>query len=203
MLGCDSQRDLEYDDQDPQIMIECIDSSGKFNIRTLHEYREYVNYLIQQSKYIGDTWSWYALTCRSLDLMPFPSGRFLQLLPSATKTGFPIRFIGNNADPETPLRDAYKASSAFPNSVLAQNSVGHTSLSAPSNCTIAYVQAYFASILPPANVACQSNEVPFRSTLSGLAGLSELGKSDIQMDDKRSASLRKLVEESWFKRPRI
>jgi hypothetical protein len=48
-----------------------------------------------------------------------------------------------------------------------------------------------------------ADEVLFRSTLSGLAGLSKLGKRGIQMDDKRSASLRKLAEGSWFKRPRI
>ncbi|KAK0202233.1 Alpha/Beta hydrolase protein [Desarmillaria ectypa] len=87
--------------------------------------------------------------------------------PVAGNTGYPILFIGNTADPITPLSSAKKTSSAFPGSVvLVQNSSGHTSLAASSACTYAYVQAYFQNgTLPNDGVVCEV-ETELFSTLS-------------------------------------
>ncbi|PBL01762.1 alpha/beta-hydrolase [Armillaria gallica] len=77
--------------------------------------------------------------------------------PVAGNTSYPILFIGNTADPVTPLSAAKNASSAFPGSVvLARNATGHTSLASASVCTQAYVQAYFHNgTLPSDGTVCE------------------------------------------------
>ncbi|KAF9473631.1 hypothetical protein BDN70DRAFT_997551 [Pholiota conissans] len=71
-------------------------------------------------------------------------------------TSFPLLIIGNTADPVTPIAGAIKTSGSFPGSVvLTQDSLGHTSFAAPSNCTLAYVQQYFQNgKLPSPGVIC-------------------------------------------------
>ncbi|KAK0202251.1 TAP-like protein-domain-containing protein [Desarmillaria ectypa] len=82
-------------------------------------------------------------------------GRFTG--PVGANTSYPILFIGNTADPVTPLSAAKKVSSVFPGSVvLTQNSSGHTSVLAFSTCTRAYVQAYFQNgTLPGDGTVCE------------------------------------------------
>ncbi|PBK88208.1 alpha/beta-hydrolase [Armillaria gallica] len=92
-------------------------------------------------------------------------------------TSYPILFIGNTANPITPLSSAKKTSSAFPGSVvLTQNSSGHTSLVASSTCTYAYAQAYFQNgTLPDDGVVCEvetelfstSSYTPLRRSFRG------------------------------------
>ncbi|SJL01172.1 uncharacterized protein ARMOST_04490 [Armillaria ostoyae] len=82
-------------------------------------------------------------------------GRFTG--PITGNTSYPILFIGNTADPVTPLSGAKKLSSAFPGSVvLTQNASGHTSAFSSSECTYAYVQAYFQNgTLPSDGTVCE------------------------------------------------
>ncbi|KAK0479962.1 TAP-like protein-domain-containing protein [Armillaria luteobubalina] len=88
-------------------------------------------------------------------------GRFTG--PITGNTSFPILFIGNKADPVTPLSAAKKLSSAFPDSVvLTQNASGHTSAFTSSQCTYAYVQAYFQNgTLPGDGTVCEVESVVF------------------------------------------
>jgi len=69
-----------------------------------------------------------------------------------TNTSFPILIIGNTADPVTPIASARKMSQEFVGSVLlTQDSPGHTSTSASSNCTTKAVRDYFRDGKLPAN----------------------------------------------------
>ncbi|KDR73268.1 hypothetical protein GALMADRAFT_727774 [Galerina marginata CBS 339.88] len=76
--------------------------------------------------------------------------------PVAGNTSFPLLLIGNTGDPVTPLAGAKKTSKAFPGSVvLTQDSIGHTSFSIPSDCTLGHVNQYFQNgTLPAAGTVC-------------------------------------------------
>jgi hypothetical protein len=53
-------------------------------------------------------------------------------------------------------------SGLFPGSVvLTQDSVGHTSIAASSECTSHNVQQYLGGTLPAANTTCEVESVPF------------------------------------------
>ncbi|KAM0274890.1 hypothetical protein ACHAQH_007779 [Verticillium albo-atrum] len=79
------------------------------------------------------------------------------------KTKHPILFVANMADNTTPLISARNNSAGFPGSVvLVQNSYGHTSLAAPSNCTRSYINAYFQEgTLPSPGTECDEPFRPF------------------------------------------
>ncbi|KAF9026337.1 alpha/beta-hydrolase [Hymenopellis radicata] len=88
--------------------------------------------------------------------------------PIAGDTSFPILFIGNTADPITPLPCAKKTSAAFPGSVvITQNAPGHTSLfTAPSTCLQSYIRAYFEhGTLPEEGTICEVDVKLFPSPL--------------------------------------
>ncbi|CAH0028315.1 unnamed protein product, partial [Clonostachys rhizophaga] len=98
-----------------------------------------------------------------------------QLPPSANKTSAPILFIGNKADPVTPLVEARRASTFFPDSGLVEiNGIGHTSLGAPSQCAFKEMRKYLSGASPLPFVSCKPDEVPFQNKLEGLALLTEI-----------------------------
>ncbi|KAH8671745.1 TAP-like protein-domain-containing protein [Xylariales sp. PMI_506] len=76
--------------------------------------------------------------------------------PFGGNTSHPILWIGNRADPVTPLNNAVEMAKKFPGArVLVQDSVGHMSLSSPSVCTIKYVRQYFQTgELPEEGTVC-------------------------------------------------
>ncbi|KAI1351739.1 Alpha/Beta hydrolase protein [Xylaria sp. FL0043] len=71
--------------------------------------------------------------------------------PAPIETSFPILFLSNTLDPVTPLGHALDMTRKFANaSVIEQDGIGHCSLSCPSSCTIAHLQAYLnEGIVPP------------------------------------------------------
>ncbi|KAJ7660459.1 TAP-like protein-domain-containing protein [Mycena rosella] len=82
-------------------------------------------------------------------------GRF-QGPVGAKNTSVPLLLVGNTLDPATARAGALKTSKAFPGSVvLTQDSVGHTSLVAPSLCTYGHFRAYFVNgTLPAPGTVC-------------------------------------------------
>ncbi|KAF7312284.1 AB hydrolase-1 domain-containing protein [Mycena indigotica] len=87
----------------------------------------------------------------------FTVRRVSKARPLGANTSFPLLVIGNTVDPITPLVWAAKAVKLFPGSVLiTQNSPGHTSLVAPSNCTHGALAAYFQDgTLPAVGKVCE------------------------------------------------
>lgn len=77
--------------------------------------------------------------------------------------------IGNTADPVTPGRYAKKMAKGFTGAVaLIQDSPGHCSLSAPSNCTRTYIRQYFQTgKLPDEGTVCPVDELPFDNSPFG------------------------------------
>jgi len=94
------------------------------------------------------------------------------------KTHFPILFINNQADNITPLVSARNNSALFSSSVvLVQNSLGHTSLAAPSTCTARWVRKYFREgEFPEQESVCEEdgggpfNRVAFSPSFSKVMG---------------------------------
>ncbi|KAJ7250171.1 Alpha/Beta hydrolase protein [Mycena haematopus] len=110
----------------------------------------------------------------------YREGRFMGPI-SAANTSFPLLLIANTADPITPKAAALKAQAGFPGSVLlTQDSPGHTSLSAPSLCTLGYIREYFVNgVLPPPGIIC-----PVDATLFGPAANSTSKRVALSADEE-------------------
>ena len=82
-------------------------------------------------------------------------------------TSTPIMFIGNTADPTTPIRNAYRMSEAFPGSgVLTIKGTGHLSFNAAENteCPSGWISSYFrGGKLPPSGTVCDGMQMAFAS----------------------------------------
>ncbi|KAF9040652.1 Alpha/Beta hydrolase protein [Panaeolus papilionaceus] len=76
--------------------------------------------------------------------------------PFNATTSHPLLFVGNTADPVTPIVGAKKTSAGFIDSVvLTQDSAGHSSPSAPSVCTQLHIRRYFIDgTLPQPGTIC-------------------------------------------------
>ncbi|GKT82351.1 alpha/beta hydrolase fold-1 protein [Colletotrichum tofieldiae] len=83
--------------------------------------------------------------------------------PFGGKTKTPMLFIGNSMDPVAPLEGTRKNVPKFEGAVLLQqDSVGHCSLNAPSQCTVGHVRKYLVSgELPEAGTICPVDLLPF------------------------------------------
>ncbi|KAI8954457.1 Alpha/Beta hydrolase protein [Xylaria longipes] len=143
-------------------IIMCADSYRRNRLTTIEEFKSYVEYTVSKSKYIGDIFPIFVETilCRSFRPQ-LPDSMVVQGLDRPTS--FPILFASNTIDPLTPLKSARKMSSRFPGSVLLlQEAVGHTVIDqGASNCYFGHVQAYLQGIVPPSNITCPQQYIPF------------------------------------------
>lgn len=83
--------------------------------------------------------------------------------PFGGKTKWPMLFIANTLDPIAPLEGTLLNVPKFEGArLLQQDSVGHCSTNAPSNCTTSYVRRYLVSgELPDEGTLCSVDYSPF------------------------------------------
>ncbi|KAF8188141.1 Alpha/Beta hydrolase protein [Mycena galopus ATCC 62051] len=113
--------------------------------------------------------------------------------PVAANTSFPLLLVANTADPVTPKAAALKAQAGFPGSVLlTQDSPGHTSLSAPSLCTLGYFREYFLNgTLPPPGTVC-----PVDATLFETASNSTSKRTALSAEEQDVLAAWKIIADS-------
>ncbi|KAF2459900.1 TAP-like protein-domain-containing protein, partial [Lineolata rhizophorae] len=138
--------------------IACSDGDAQDGI-TPAKFEEYARLLEGKSDMAGAIWARIRLACTGWPIRPVH--RFTG--PFGGETKVPILFIGNTADPVTPVRNAHMMSAKFPGSVaLTQDSPGHCSLAAPSRCTSSHIRAYLRNAtLPAAGTVCSADLGPF------------------------------------------
>jgi pimeloyl-ACP methyl ester carboxylesterase len=144
--------------------IMCGDGDDMSN-QTIPEFEEYLDLLEYQSSAAGAIWATFRLICTGWQVR----SRWRFIGPFGGNTSTPILWIGNTADPVTPIRNAHNMAKSFPGSVvLQQDSEGHCSLyNAPSNCTFDAIRRYFSSgALPKAGTVCPADRKPFDGKLS-------------------------------------
>ncbi|KAL4951706.1 Alpha/Beta hydrolase protein [Aspergillus filifer] len=153
---------------DVAVLIRCVDAAGgTVRLNTLQKYRDYVDFMQDQSKILGEAWPAYAsdVSCRSFDVRVPETGKLQGSILDPRNTATPILFVTSAVDPVTPKRGAYKMSSVFENStVLIQNSVGHGAIGSLSSCVVRSVQAYYShGQLPPPDTVCEPDVVSFQA----------------------------------------
>jgi hypothetical protein len=130
---------------------------------TKSSFLQYNHFLRSQSPLIGGIWSEITLPCRHWRSAARPSnanvfrGPFRSNLSDYHPHGSPILFIGNTADPVTPVDNAYRMSAMHEGSVvLTQDMPGHCAgASNPSTCLFGVVKRFFATgKLPEPGTVC-------------------------------------------------
>jgi len=143
---------------DATMAIACSDGDDQSYVNKT-AFTEYAKELGTMSPSIGSMWSTVRMHCIHYAIRPLH--RFVG--PWTGKTSHPLLMIGNTADPVTPVKHARNMAKGFEGAVaLTQDSAGHCSSSAFSNCTVQYVKRYFQTgELPPEDTVCRADEVPF------------------------------------------
>ncbi|KAF4596829.1 hypothetical protein EYR40_007482 [Pleurotus pulmonarius] len=134
---------------DARIVISCTD--GQEIRDTVDDLEIYVRELLRQSQW-GEVWATLRIACTA---WPKQAKRHFRG-PFIGNTSHPILWIGNTADPVTPIASAHKMAQGYPGSVvLTQDSSGHSSIAAPSTCTTRYVRDYFVNgTMPAEGIVC-------------------------------------------------
>ncbi|KAL0961015.1 hypothetical protein HGRIS_006007 [Hohenbuehelia grisea] len=174
---------------DGQDAVMCTD--GNLNRLTVQESREHYENLLKTSRW-GELWAGIRVRCANWPEQP---KRHFQG-PFVGNTSHPVLWVGNTADPVTPLAFAHKMAKGFPGSaVLTQDSPGHCSISGPSICTQKYIRSYFLNgTLPPPGVVCPavSEPLPPRSRNQGQDDAQAVLARDLTEED---ASILNAVQE--------
>ncbi|RNJ55340.1 hypothetical protein D7B24_008771 [Verticillium nonalfalfae] len=139
--------------------VRCADRNLHGHNATMDQILEEANAMLEISPATGAVNALHSMVCLGRTVKP--KWRFQG--PFTGETKHPILYIANMADNTTPLISARNNSAGFPGSVvLVQNSYGHTSLAAPSNCTQSYINTYFQEgTLPSPGTECDEPFLPF------------------------------------------
>ena len=134
------------------ISILCGDGAD-ITSHTKSDYYNYLQLLKSQSKLIGPSWAQITLWCRHWPSSQRPSDKHRFTGPFASQLSqraddervSPLLFIGNTADPVTPVRNAFAMAEQHEGArVLMQDAPGHCSgVNIPSRCTWNVVREYF------------------------------------------------------------
>ncbi|KAH0364246.1 hypothetical protein KCU65_g6880, partial [Aureobasidium melanogenum] len=145
-------------DIDAEIAILCTDADDQTSTNRT-EFASFATKLMEVSPTIGDIYGAVRMQCIHYPLR----AQYRYTGPWDVSTSNPILFIGSTKDPVTPSINAFRMAERLKHSgVLIQNSAGHCSLAAYSECTTKHVRRYFQTgELPPANTTCQPDELPF------------------------------------------
>ncbi|KAG9219624.1 hypothetical protein CCMSSC00406_0006054 [Pleurotus cornucopiae] len=135
--------------RDGQTTILCTD--GEEVRDTVKELRPFVDNLVGLSQW-GEVWATIRIGCTAWPKQQKKHFRG----PFVGNTSHPILWVGNTADPVTPVALAHKMAKGFPGSVvLTQDSPGHCSIAAPSSCSQRYIRDYFMhGTLPREGIVC-------------------------------------------------
>jgi hypothetical protein len=137
---------------------------------TKDDFADYLALLESQSPLVGSIWVEITAACIHWSPSNRPSdknrftGPFQSNLSDYDPRASPLLFIGNTADPVTPVRNAIKMSERHEGSVvLTQDMPGHCAGSSnPSVCTFAIVKAFFANgTLPENGLVCEAAVKPW------------------------------------------
>ncbi|KAF2181145.1 alpha/beta-hydrolase [Zopfia rhizophila CBS 207.26] len=167
-----------YDMREARTLVSCVDAYGRFNASTIEEYTDYIDLMVNTSQYGGlAVASIVGPICRKLNVYP-PESQAFSGKPGANKTSVSILWLGNTADPVTPLRSAKKMASLFVDSaVLTANVSGHTLFGVASKCVDDYTRRYMLdATLPPPNAICQVDEKPFFNLAGAATGPAPMAK---------------------------
>lgn len=145
-------------DIDAEMAILCTDADDQTSTNR-EEFASFATKIMEVSPTIGDLYGAVRMQCIHYPLR----AQYRYTGPWDVTTTNPILFIGSTKDPVTPSINAFRMAERLKNSgVLIQNSAGHCSLAAYSECTTKHVRRYFQTgELPPANTTCQPDEIPF------------------------------------------
>ena len=117
------------------------------------------------SQFFGGVSSQYSLICKGANLTA--KARYTPPFKNIT-TATPILFVGNTADPTTPIRNVHAMADAFPGSrVLTIKGTGHISYNAArgTRCTTEWIAPYFRDgTLPPERTVCDGKQMPFTAS---------------------------------------
>lgn len=140
---------------------------------TKHDWQLRLSHLKNQSSIAGPLWADIPFACSSWpsNLRPAEHNRFIgpftSKLADYDKRASPILFIGNTADPVTPLRNAVENSKHHEGSVvLTQDGPGHCAGPVnPSACTYEVIRSFFANgTLPEKDKVCMIDRSPWEET---------------------------------------
>ena len=131
---------------------------------------DYLRLLQGQSELDAAVWAEITLRCvhwpqalRPSEINRF-TGPFQSQLSDYNSRASPLLFIGNTADPVTPVRNAHRMSSRHEGSVvLTQDMPGHCSSEiSPTTCGFAATKAFFANgTLPEPGLVCKRTRWPW------------------------------------------